>query len=540
MISLYYSTDDPFSLYGIQHFIEKNGISVEINQPSLSGIVITYGVEVKGDFLIKIENNEIKDHICGKISVADEKIPLCEIPRDTGSGLENITYFETSNKLYSCQTRHDQGITIGIDIFKEIGYLLSGHLDKIRPYVDGKTNEELASKPMVDLLEDLLLKAILDGCNKLNIPLVQKSYWPDGKTFAVCLTHDVDELTKTYQWISRPIRYLVNKDIKGFRGQVKSLLQKIRGIEPYDTFEDIIAIESGLKAKSTYFILKESGHAKLISKKTWYLYGRNRSLQSQQMQTLIQRLTANGDEVAIHGSYFSYKDPDLLKDETHELEQLINAKVIGSRQHNLNLEIPATWHYQEKAGLMYDTTLGFKDTIGFRWGTSFPFFPNTAEGPLLLLEIPLIIMDICLEPVENKKYTCFLLADKVEQSHGVLTLLWHPPLFNTFEYSDFRDLYININQYCQKKEAWITRSRDIYNWVIGRNELTFSCFSYFTSCTIIPFATDSELFFTIRLPQGKKGSVQSENADIIKIDGNLMYIKTHDLINNNKIIIDIV
>ena len=128
------------------------------------------------------------------------------------------------------------------------------------------------------------------------------------------------------------------------------------------------------------------------------------------MQALIRRLIANGDEVAIHGSYFSYKDPELLKGETRELEQLIHEKVLGTRQHNLNLEIPETWNHQLSAGLRYDTTLGFKDTIGFRWGTSFPFFPNTGEEPLPLLEIPLIIMDICLESRSNKIADC--LADR--------------------------------------------------------------------------------------------------------------------------------
>ena len=252
-------------------------------------------------------------------------------------------------------------------------------------------------------LKIFYLTQFLLACRENQIPLVQKSYWPEGKKFAVCLTHDVDEIKKTYQWITRPIRYLARGDFPGLKGQINSFIQKIKGIEPYYTYDDIIRIEQDLGVKSTYFILKESGNASLFSKKTWYLYGRNRSLQSPEMRALIQRLQSNGDEVAIHGSYFSYKDPVLLKDETRELEQLINEKVIGTRQHNLNLEVPATWNHQVSAGLKYDTTLGFKDTIGFRWGTSFPFFPNTGEGPLPLLEIPLIIMDICLESSEKQR-----------------------------------------------------------------------------------------------------------------------------------------
>ena len=542
MISLYYATDDPFSIYGIHHFIEKTGIACEINKPSTSGIAITYGIEIKGDFLISIENNEIKNHICGKISTQSETIPVAEFPRNTGPGDNVVAYFESSTNRYPCVTHTKCGVSIGIDIFKEIGYLLAGHLDDIRPSLDSTTKKELSSKPVVDFLETILFNAILAGCREKNIPLVQKSYWPEGKTFAVCLTHDVDELKKTYQWISRPLRYLARRDCKGFKGQIKSFLQKIRGFEPYNTYDDIIRIEHDLGVKSTYFILKESGHANLTSKKTWYLYGRNRSLQSNEMRNLLRSLQSNGDEIAIHGSYFSYKNPMLLNEETRELEQLINEKVIGTRQHNLNLDVPATWHFQVNAGLKYDTTLGFKDTIGFRWGTSFPFFPNTREKPIPLLEIPLIIMDICLEPLKNKESDCLQLADEVERYHGVLTLLWHPPIFNPLEYCDAREIYLKINQYCQEKEAWITRAKDIYEWISMRNRKTISC-EYDPStkiCTIVQNPPDQDHFFTLYLPPHSDCSIRSGNADIIKRDEDRVYIKTHNFQNNNEIIIGIV
>ena len=58
----------------------------------------------------------------------------------------------------------------------------------------------------------------------------RKSYWPEGKNFAVCLTHDVDEIKKTYQWISRPLHFLARGDFSGFKGQVQSFIQKVKGI----------------------------------------------------------------------------------------------------------------------------------------------------------------------------------------------------------------------------------------------------------------------------------------------------------------------
>lgn len=541
MISLYYTVKDRFSRYGIYHFIEKFGIPVEINKPSQSGIVIAYGIEAAGDFVISIAENEIKNTVWGKISTSSEKIPLCEIAHNTGSG-DVLAHFENDATRYPCVTRKDYGISIGIDVFRETGYLLSGHLDTIRQSLDNSMQKELASKPVVDFLETLIFNAILAGCQERNIPLVQKSCWPGGKKFAVCLTHDVDEIIKTYQWISHPLRFVVRRDFSGLKGQVCSFIQKIKGYEPYYTYEDIIGIEHDLGVKSTYFILKESGNASLFSKKTWYLYGRNRSLQSPEIRELIQRLLLNGDEVAIHGSYFSYRDPGLLNDETRELEQLINEKVIGTRQHNLNLEVPKTWEYQVSAGLRYDTTLGFKDTIGFRWGTSFPFFPNTGKEPLPLLEIPLIIMDICLESRKNKLADCLRIADEVERYQGVLTLLWHPPVFNTREYPEARDIYCNINRYCQEKGAWIVRARDIYEWLSSRNQQTLSCDYDMSSktCTVTVNRSEQDHFFMLNLPAHTQCSIHSGNAKIIRREGNCTYIKTQNLQKSNEIIVGIV
>ncbi len=75
-----------------------------------------------------------------------EKIPLCEIPHDTGQGGEPIAYFKTDTTEYPCVTQKDRGISIGVDIFKETGYLLSGHLDFIRPSLDKTMQKESGIK----------------------------------------------------------------------------------------------------------------------------------------------------------------------------------------------------------------------------------------------------------------------------------------------------------------------------------------------------------------------------------------------------------
>ena len=60
--------------------------------------------------------------------------------------------------------------------------------------------------------------------------------------FAVCLTHDVDELRKKYQYVTRSVRFLKCGNIRGIKNEILSLFEKLRGREPYWTFEELSLI----------------------------------------------------------------------------------------------------------------------------------------------------------------------------------------------------------------------------------------------------------------------------------------------------------
>lgn len=533
MIAFFSGSRDFSGTVGRDHFVERTGLSAKINpaqESAGSAIVIFYGTDraaVNGQAIIWMAENGIQDRVCGKISGTSGTIPVCQVPQDTGPGDQVLATFDDGTARYPCITKKDGGYLVGIDIFRETGRILSGHLDSIHESPDPATRDELATLPVADLLEDTLMSVICSACHDRGLPLVRKSPWPDGKPFAVCLTHDVDELVKTYQWITRPLRALARRDLAGLKGQIRSFLKKIRGCEPYDTYDDIIGIEGSFSAHSTYFILKETGTIDLRSKKTWFLYGRNRSLKGPEMKALLGKLLSNGDEIGVHGSYFSYEDFERFNAEMRELEEVTGERVSGNRQHNLNMAIPATWEYHVRAGLRYDTSLGFKDRIGFRWGTAFPFSPNNGEKMLPLIEIPLAIMDICLGACRDKEMESIRLAERVNSCHGVLTLLWHPPMFNAREYPESRELYIRILRHCRDAGAWLCRGKDIADWITYRNSVRFTCRSGDTTVTIVPEApTAAPLFFTVMAPEGKDLTVLSHNAEIIKKENDCVYIRT--------------
>ena len=132
---------------------------------------------------------------------------------------------------------------------------------------------------------------------------------------------------------------------------------------------------------------------------------------------------------------------------------------------------------------------------------------------------------------------CLRTADEVKRVQGVLTLLWHPPIFNPREYPDARDMYIALNQYCKENGAWTARARDIYEWLSLRKQQTFSVVCRGSLYSIVPTAPSPDCYFTLYPPPGTECTIHSGNAEVIRKDGECIYIKTHNLQKNDEIIV---
>lgn len=529
MISFLYRTDNPYSLYGISHFLTKFGIHTA-NQPENCLVAVVYGNEPCGDFCISIKENEIRDTITGIITKDDYKIPIFEIPANAGEKGVPISYYQSGEATYPCITCDDHQISIGFDVFKEVGYLLSGHMEHLWNPPVGPESHSPGMVPIADLYEDLLFESILYGCKKMGIPLVTRSPWPEGKQFAVCLTHDVDEVKKTYQWVTYPLKLMVKGNFRQLLPQVYSFIGKLSGREPYWTFNDLIKLEESLGARSTYFFLHETAKVRILKRKTWKHPGRRYRWEDPAVEELIHQLYTRGDEISLHGSFDSYNDTLLIRKEKEELEQVLNHRIHGVRQHNLNLLIPDTWLHHEYAGLEYDSTLGFNNSLGFRWGTSLPFFPFYPKGnrPLRVLEIPITIQDTAFFQDPNRWNNFLQLFRLIQSSHGLLTLLWHHAVFNEHEFPGWGDCYTRIIEFCQKEDAWVTNAREICTW--WRSRLSSGLTYEFDGkiLEIMPYPGKKTQYITIYLPEELK-IIHISNARLIKTRDSLVMIQTNTI-----------
>jgi peptidoglycan/xylan/chitin deacetylase (PgdA/CDA1 family) len=468
MISLFYDTKDPYRIYGINHFIKKYGIQITVRKDAKIQIIYGKSTGGVGNFTIQILENELEDDLSGFLTVGDERVPLFEKPVRLTNG-KPLILFTDGESEYPCVVSEFNRIRISFDVFNEVGHILSGYLGHIWELEENRHNR-IANIPVVDYYEKLLFDCLPLASKELKIPFKYMPLWPNDKKFAVCLTHDVDRVQKTYQYLSHFIKYLKKGDFHCAVNQIISLSKKVRGNEPYWNFERILEMERSMDVTSTFFFLNEKRKLCLFSPKEWKLYWGVYDITAPKIVETIKRLDAEGWEIGIHGSYNSYKDVELLEREKKALENLLGKSVSGISQHYRNLAIPETWEYHEKLGLAYDSSIGFVTDIGFMYGTCHPFHPyNPAEGRTLSLwELPITIMDnaCAYKDLED----ILEVINIVERYGGLLLLRWHQSVFNEREFPQRSEIYKRIIEVCKERNAWITNAYEIANYLTSREE----------------------------------------------------------------------
>ncbi|HJZ97682.1 MAG TPA: polysaccharide deacetylase family protein [Candidatus Solibacter sp.] len=149
------------------------------------------------------------------------------------------------------------------------------------------------------------------------------------------------------------------------------------------------------------------------------------------VRAVIDRLLEDGFEMGVHPAYGTFDAPEQLEAEISRLRRVLGTGPLGGRQHFLRWR-PFTWRSWEKAGLAYDSTVGFADVIGYRAGTAVPYHPWLLEEDREsgLLEIPLLVMDCTLTeymkiPAAEAIARVAGLIRRSRATGGVFTLLWH-------------------------------------------------------------------------------------------------------------------
>ncbi len=334
---------------------------------------------------------------------------------------------------------------------------------------------------------------ILNRASMLYRPVIDEKYlqrggtkpiWPGGKKFAVCLTHDVDSVSQfsTLQSLRslKTIRLGHNRtSSRIFRllGVVLGLFNNLRTLskaDPLHCYEKWLAVENATEMRSTFFFWPGWKHVSIHHPSDCRYELTDHIVfdgQKCSVSEMIREIHHRGWEIGLHPSWHAFKNLDELKRQKQALENALRHRIVSIRQHFLQYDIRITPRIHAAAGFKYDSTLGFNDNIGFRFGTCYPWklYDMDSGTNMPILEIPLIIQDMALlNPLKGLRLdipTAFSyiqqITKAVENVGGVLTLLWHP---NTVTRPDVWELYANILAYLRRQKCWVAPLAKIGKW----------------------------------------------------------------------------
>jgi hypothetical protein len=319
-------------------------------------------------------------------------------------------------------------LRLGYDLFDEVDLLLR----RGQPVGNARV-------PALDLHIAMLRKWILDS----GIPLVEIPPAPHGYAFITCLTHDIDFMGIRNHKFDHTLfgfayRSLVPKYLKGldretsrarYRKNIRALMSLPlvhMGLRPdfWHPLEQYPEAEKELK--STFFFLpfKDRPGGCLDGKAPRYRAAR---YDVGRYREPIRSLARRGCEAGLHG-IDSWRDSRKGREELDVIRRITGGKRIGIRMHWLIFS-DATPKLLEEAGVYYDSSIGYNETVGYRSGTSQVFrLPGTST----VFELPLNVQDTAMfypgrmnisEP-EAMAMCGELIADR--KTHGgVFTINWH-------------------------------------------------------------------------------------------------------------------
>jgi hypothetical protein len=313
-------------------------------------------------------------------------------------------------------------------------------------------------------------RILRDQVTKKKIVLAQRTYWPQGQTFAATVSHNIDRLQK---WNLNALSYSVFEDLKllfSFRwaSLSKNVASKLKYIftnyEMYWNFEEYLKLDKNYQVKTTYFL------SPMKSDDTDY-----DACKDEEIQAIIKHILADGHDIGIYDTWKKV-DSDHLRLAKISFQKLTGLTENGIRYMNSYLQ-PQKLEQQQQAKILYDSSLGFADRMGFRRGIAFPFYPYFNNMRSNHVEIPLNVKDDCLRiskykqvPLEKSKSLVKKMIENVQRSNGLISFDFCLSNFEEIPYLE--KLYSYVLELLKTKSVFFTTAREIAAWWDIRKQVT--------------------------------------------------------------------
>ncbi len=282
-------------------------------------------------------------------------------------GINDIQINVTDWEGTPCFFTASENSSIPFDIFSASFYLLSRY-EEYLPHVKD-IHGRFSPKDSLAFQNDFLRLPVVDiWANKLLDRLLER--FPDlvikRKSYKYTSIIDVSSShCYAHRGFTRSLAGFL-LDLGNFR--LKRLFQRIAvwfnpNNDPYNNFAFLIDIKKKYNLNCIFFFQFAS----------YSTYDKNVSPNNNNFRFLIKSI-ADYCKVSLATSYNSFNDVELLKNEKKNLEGVINRQVEYSRIKYNRVDVPQKYRDLVDAGFTDDFTMGYTHEIGFRAGTSFPFY----------------------------------------------------------------------------------------------------------------------------------------------------------------------
>jgi len=226
-----------------------------------------------------------------------ENIPIYHVSTTKNMKDEVISCYQDDSFAISFDKKNNT-IYMNADVLKTSFLLLSRiheketPLDNLGRFQAKYSLNDDVKRPIVNEYFCLLYKLITKlSRNKIG-QNSKKSFWPNNAPYAVCLTHDVDNV---YKWWPKKILPYVKK------GKISEVIHSI-GKGEYWNFDKIMDFEDKYDFRSTFYFL--------TTKK-----GRKPRYNIKKIKKVLKKLDNNGWEVGLHTGFESFGNYNKLVNE---------------------------------------------------------------------------------------------------------------------------------------------------------------------------------------------------------------------------------
>lgn len=321
------------------------------------------------------------------------------------------------------------------DVFSIVFYHISTYEEwiGIKKDMHGRfAPDKINEMPVVDFIIQRLKNELQAKNKSLNFPV---------RKFKFISTIDVDNV---FAYKAKPFYRQIGgmlKDLKNLKARLNTVLLGRK--DPFDEYELQVELSKKNNTPLIYFFLCRNNTK----------YDRTIDPNHPEFIKLLQYLKQKNILFGLHPSYDTLVNPLLLGEEKKLISQNSGTDITCSRQHFLRFNIKTTPKELVNAGIKFDFTMGFADKLGFRAGTTLPFFyyDFETESELNLLAVPFAVMDGAFYNYGNKTaeraYSEIMnLANEVKKVSGLFITVIHERSFSDDIASGWKDLYLKLHE----------------------------------------------------------------------------------------------